>query len=356
MKKYARIAAFAARDALAYLPAFLAQARQGQARSRALHHGRNRVEACWTPGSGAFDLFGDFAREGPQALAFAAATVLKYGLPLVFAILAVFIAGLMIGRTPEYLGKKIEAFEIKMASLVILVPAAAVLVGTALALPQAPASRAFTMALMLLPSAWPASCLVAAPITLPISPGPAAPVSVMVKRSRRNTGASQALATQPFAPLRQRLHVAFQMADLLLLEQQPAVGLLEPAARLVQLLLRGAVRAFGLRQALVLGGEVALVQCPYRGQLLLQRQHQVLGQVADAAARVAMRRASHLPAGDPQPAAGRGRHHQRDAGLAVDLEVDGRQHAGVAHTCGDHRACRQVGWAGHDIAVLYVIF
>jgi hypothetical protein len=36
----------------------------------------------------AFDLFGDFTREGPQALAFAAATVLKYGLPLVFAILA----------------------------------------------------------------------------------------------------------------------------------------------------------------------------------------------------------------------------------------------------------------------------
>ena len=44
-----------------------------------------------------------------------------------------FIAGLMVGRTPEYLGKKIEAFEMKMASLVILVPAAAVLVGTALA-------------------------------------------------------------------------------------------------------------------------------------------------------------------------------------------------------------------------------
>ena len=63
---------------------------------------------------------------------------------LVFAIIAVFIAGLMVGRTPEYLGKKIEAFETKMASLVILIPAASVLVGTALAvsLPAAVASLA----------------------------------------------------------------------------------------------------------------------------------------------------------------------------------------------------------------------
>lgn len=50
---------------------------------------------------------------------------------LIFALLSVFIAGLMVGRTPEYLGKKLEAFEIKMASLVILIPAAVVLVGTA---------------------------------------------------------------------------------------------------------------------------------------------------------------------------------------------------------------------------------
>jgi len=61
---------------------------------------------------------------------------------LVFAIIAVFIAGLMVGRTPEYLGKKVEAFETKMASLVILIPAATVLVCTALAviLPSAVAS------------------------------------------------------------------------------------------------------------------------------------------------------------------------------------------------------------------------
>ena len=44
-----------------------------------------------------------------------------YGM-LVFAILAVFIAGLMVGRTPEYLGKKIGPFEMKMAMLAILVP------------------------------------------------------------------------------------------------------------------------------------------------------------------------------------------------------------------------------------------
>jgi K+-transporting ATPase ATPase A chain len=55
-----------------------------------------------------------------------------YGM-LVFAILAVFIAGLMVGRTPEYLGKKIESFEMKMASLVVLLPILLALVGTAAA-------------------------------------------------------------------------------------------------------------------------------------------------------------------------------------------------------------------------------
>ncbi|HEY8051124.1 MAG TPA: potassium-transporting ATPase subunit KdpA [Ramlibacter sp.] len=53
-----------------------------------------------------------------------------YGM-LVFAILAVFIAGLMIGRTPEYLGKKIESYEMKMTSIAILVTPILVLVGTA---------------------------------------------------------------------------------------------------------------------------------------------------------------------------------------------------------------------------------
>ncbi|HEY2369140.1 MAG TPA: potassium-transporting ATPase subunit KdpA, partial [Polyangiaceae bacterium] len=55
-----------------------------------------------------------------------------YGM-LMFAIVAVFVAGLMVGRTPEYLGKKIEAYEMKMASLGILVPCACVLVFTAIA-------------------------------------------------------------------------------------------------------------------------------------------------------------------------------------------------------------------------------
>jgi K+-transporting ATPase ATPase A chain len=55
-----------------------------------------------------------------------------YGM-LVFAIIAVFVAGLMVGRTPEYLGKKIEAFEMKMAALVILIPPMVVLVGAAVA-------------------------------------------------------------------------------------------------------------------------------------------------------------------------------------------------------------------------------
>jgi potassium-transporting ATPase potassium-binding subunit len=55
-----------------------------------------------------------------------------YGM-LIFAIIAVFVSGLMVGRTPEYLGKKIEAFEMKMASVVILVPPMLVLLGTAIA-------------------------------------------------------------------------------------------------------------------------------------------------------------------------------------------------------------------------------
>jgi potassium-transporting ATPase potassium-binding subunit len=55
-----------------------------------------------------------------------------YGM-LAFAIIAVFVAGLMVGRTPEYLGKKIEAHEMKMASLIVLLPPFLVLVSTAVA-------------------------------------------------------------------------------------------------------------------------------------------------------------------------------------------------------------------------------
>jgi len=55
-----------------------------------------------------------------------------YGM-LAFAVVAVFIAGLMVGRTPEYLGKKIEAYEMKMASLAVLLPCALVVVCAAIA-------------------------------------------------------------------------------------------------------------------------------------------------------------------------------------------------------------------------------
>ncbi|UXH80493.1 potassium-transporting ATPase subunit KdpA [Roseateles amylovorans] len=60
-----------------------------------------------------------------------------YGM-LIFAILAVFIAGLMIGRTPEYLGKKIEPFEMKMSAVAILVTPIVVLAGTAIAVMAEP--------------------------------------------------------------------------------------------------------------------------------------------------------------------------------------------------------------------------
>jgi K+-transporting ATPase ATPase A chain len=63
-----------------------------------------------------------------------------YGM-LAFAIIAVFVAGLMVGRTPEYLGKKIEAYEMKMASLMILIPPAIVLIGASIAIVH-PAGKA----------------------------------------------------------------------------------------------------------------------------------------------------------------------------------------------------------------------
>ncbi|MFT4145679.1 MAG: potassium-transporting ATPase subunit KdpA, partial [Mobilitalea sp.] len=53
-----------------------------------------------------------------------------YGM-LAFVLLTVFIAGLMVGRTPEYLGKKVEPFDMKMVCLIILVPALVSLLGTA---------------------------------------------------------------------------------------------------------------------------------------------------------------------------------------------------------------------------------
>jgi K+-transporting ATPase ATPase A chain len=62
-----------------------------------------------------------------------------YGM-LAFVIIAVFVSGLMVGRTPEYLGKKIEAYEMKMASIMVLIPPFLVKVGTAIAV-IVPAAR-----------------------------------------------------------------------------------------------------------------------------------------------------------------------------------------------------------------------
>jgi K+-transporting ATPase ATPase A chain len=66
-----------------------------------------------------------------------------YGM-LMFALIGVFIGGLMVGRTPEYLGKKVEAFEVKMASIAILLPSAAILIGTAVAVLSATATASIS--------------------------------------------------------------------------------------------------------------------------------------------------------------------------------------------------------------------
>ncbi|AOV15972.1 potassium-transporting ATPase subunit KdpA [Acidihalobacter aeolianus] len=83
-----------------------------------------------------------------------------YGI-LIYALLAVFVAGLMIGRSPEYLGKKIETFEIKMVSIAILISPLLALLGTALAVlthagrsaPLNPGAHGFTEILYALTSA-----------------------------------------------------------------------------------------------------------------------------------------------------------------------------------------------------------
>jgi K+-transporting ATPase ATPase A chain len=83
-----------------------------------------------------------------------------YGM-LIFAVMAVFIAGLMIGRTPEYLGKKIEAFDMKMVSLAILITPLLALTGTAIAVMSAdgvvavanPGAHGFSEILYAFPSA-----------------------------------------------------------------------------------------------------------------------------------------------------------------------------------------------------------
>ena len=98
-----------------------------------------------------------------------------YGMLVIGAILAVFIAGLMVGRTPEYLGKKVEAFEMKMAMLVVLVLGASILGFTALS----PSS---------LPRAWRARSTPARTASArSCTPSPARPATT-ARRSRGLTG------------------------------------------------------------------------------------------------------------------------------------------------------------------------
>ncbi|MBC7806599.1 MAG: potassium-transporting ATPase subunit KdpA, partial [Akkermansiaceae bacterium] len=82
----------------------------------------NSMHDSFTPIGGLVPLFNIMAGE----VIFGGVGAGLYGM-LMFAILAVFIAGLMVGRTPEYLGKKIEQFEVKMAMLAVLVLAASIL-------------------------------------------------------------------------------------------------------------------------------------------------------------------------------------------------------------------------------------
>jgi K+-transporting ATPase ATPase A chain len=88
----------------------------------------NSMHDSYTPMGGAVPLF--LMHMGETVLGGVGSGL--YGM-LAFVIVAVFVAGLMVGRTPEYLGKKIEAFDIKMVSLVILIMPLLVLVGTAVA-------------------------------------------------------------------------------------------------------------------------------------------------------------------------------------------------------------------------------
>jgi potassium-transporting ATPase potassium-binding subunit len=87
----------------------------------------NSMHDSYTPIGGLVPLFNMLSGE----VIFGGVGAGLYGM-LMFAVLAVFIAGLMVGRTPEYLGKKIEKFEVQMAMLATLVSAASVLLGTAL--------------------------------------------------------------------------------------------------------------------------------------------------------------------------------------------------------------------------------
>lgn len=87
----------------------------------------NAMHSSYTPLAGAIAMFNIMLGE----VVFGGVGAGLYGI-LVFVIMTVFIAGLMVGRTPEYLGKKIEAWEIKMAIVAILLPSACILLFSAL--------------------------------------------------------------------------------------------------------------------------------------------------------------------------------------------------------------------------------
>lgn len=96
----------------------------------------NSMHDSYTPIGGLVPLFNILTGE----VVFGGVGAGLYGM-LMFAIIAVFIAGLMVGRTPEYIGKKIEKFEVQMAMLAVLVLAASVLIFTAVSsTAQLPAS------------------------------------------------------------------------------------------------------------------------------------------------------------------------------------------------------------------------
>ncbi|MDX2138246.1 MAG: potassium-transporting ATPase subunit KdpA, partial [Chloroflexota bacterium] len=100
----------------------------GQATTNASNGSVNAMHSSFTPLAGGVAILNMLLGE----IIFGGVGAGLYGM-LIFVILTVFIAGLMVGRTPEYLGKKIEAREIQMAIVAILLPSAAVLLMTALA-------------------------------------------------------------------------------------------------------------------------------------------------------------------------------------------------------------------------------
>lgn len=100
----------------------------GAATTAASNGSVNAMHSSFTPVAGGLALFNMMLGE----IIFGGVGSGLYGM-LIFIILTVFLAGLMVGRSPEYLGKRIEAFEVKMAMIAILLPGAAVLLLSALA-------------------------------------------------------------------------------------------------------------------------------------------------------------------------------------------------------------------------------